>query len=279
MPNPVIVIPSRMAAQRLPGKPLADIHGEAMIVHVWRRAAATGIGPVIVATDEEKIARVIEAAGGIAVMTRPDHPSGSDRIHEAIEAFDPAGTYDVIVNVQGDLPTIDPETIRASLRPLENTSVDIATLGVEIIRDEEKTNPNVVKVVGSPLSDTRLKALYFTRTTAPHGKGPLYHHIGLYAYRRAALEKFVSLPPSVLEKRESLGVFYLTAIAFLSALVAAMVALLALLRDRLDYFRLAGVLCACGLVCLVIPGSGGPGRCRVDTTRSCWRSGCPPRSP
>lgn len=204
MPNPVIVIPSRMAAQRLPGKPLADIHGEAMIVHVWRRAAATGIGPVIVATDEERIARVIEAAGGIAVMTRPDHPSGSDRIHEAIEAFDPQGAHDIIVNVQGDLPTIDPAIISTALEPLADPAVDITTLAAVITREDEKTASQVVKAIGSPITDRRLRALYFTRATAPWGEGDLLHHIGLYVYRRAALQRFVSLPPSPLEKREKL---------------------------------------------------------------------------
>jgi 3-deoxy-manno-octulosonate cytidylyltransferase (CMP-KDO synthetase) len=204
MSNPVIVIPSRMAAQRLPGKPLADIHGEAMIVHVWRRAVATGIGPVIVATDEAAIARVIEAAGGIAVMTRADHPSGSDRIHEAIEAFDPKGAHDIIVNVQGDLPTIDPAIISTALEPLADPDVDITTLAAIITREDENTASQVVKAIGSPITDKRLRALYFTRATAPWGEGDLLHHIGLYVYRRAALRRFVSLPPSPLEKREKL---------------------------------------------------------------------------
>jgi 3-deoxy-manno-octulosonate cytidylyltransferase (CMP-KDO synthetase) len=159
----------------------------------------------VVATDSEPIFACVEKAGGRAVMTRADHTSGSDRIFEALGAVDPEGRHDLIVNVQGDLPTIEPEAVRASLRPLQdNATTDIGTLTVAITDEHEKTNPNVVKVVGSPLSDTRLRALYFTRTTAPYGNGPLYHHIGLYAYRRAALEKFVSLGPSVLEKRESL---------------------------------------------------------------------------
>jgi 3-deoxy-manno-octulosonate cytidylyltransferase (CMP-KDO synthetase) len=200
----LILIPARMASTRLPGKPLADICGLPMIVQVAMRAKDARAGRIVVAVDHQDVFDAVIAAGFEAVMTRVDHQSGSDRIHEALLASDPERKAEIIINVQGDLPTIEPETIRAALRPLENPDVDIATLTVEIEDEDEKLNPNVVKVVGSPLSDTRLKALYFTRTTAPHGKGPLYHHIGLYAYRRAALEKFVSLPPSTLEKRESL---------------------------------------------------------------------------
>jgi 3-deoxy-manno-octulosonate cytidylyltransferase (CMP-KDO synthetase) len=193
-----------MASTRLPGKPLADIAGEPMIVHVARRAAESGMGRVVVATDTAAVADAVARHGFEAVMTRADHQSGSDRIHEALAALDPAGKVETIINVQGDLPTIEPETIIASAAPLADLQVDIATLGVEIVREEEKTNPNVVKIVGSPVSSGRLRALYFTRATAPWGEGPLYHHIGLYAYRRAALERFVSLPPSPLEKRERL---------------------------------------------------------------------------
>jgi 3-deoxy-manno-octulosonate cytidylyltransferase (CMP-KDO synthetase) len=200
----LILIPARMASTRLPGKPLADIAGAPMIVHVARRATEAGLGRVVVATDTQSVADAVRAHGLEAVMTRMDHESGSDRIHEALLALDPAGKIETIVNVQGDLPTIDPEIIVASLRPFENGAVDIATLGVEIVRDEEKTNPNVVKIVGSPLSAGRLRALYFTRATAPWGEGPLYHHVGLYAYRRAALERFVALKPSALERRERL---------------------------------------------------------------------------
>ena len=200
----LVLIPARMASTRLPGKPLADIAGRPMIVHVAARARESGLGRVVVATDAEAVAEAVRGEGFEAVMTRGDHQSGSDRIHEALQALDPEGLVDIVVNVQGDLPTIDPATIRAVLQPLEQRAVDIATLGVEIVRDEEKTNPNVVKIVGSPLSPTRLRALYFTRATAPWGEGPLYHHIGLYAYRRAALERFVSLPPSALERRERL---------------------------------------------------------------------------
>ncbi|UCI26089.1 3-deoxy-manno-octulosonate cytidylyltransferase [Mesorhizobium sp. B2-8-5] len=200
----LILIPARMASTRLPGKPLADIAGAPMIVHVARRSAEAGLGRVVVATDTEVVAQAVRAHGFEAVMTRADHESGSDRIFEALTALDPENQVETIVNVQGDLPTIDPEIIGASLRPFEDKSVDIATLGVEIVRDEEKTNQNVVKIVGSPLSATRLRALYFTRATAPWGAGPLYHHIGLYAYRRAALERFVALKPSPLERRERL---------------------------------------------------------------------------
>lgn len=200
----LILIPARLAATRLPRKPLADIAGRPMIVHVAERAAQSGLGRVAVATDSDEIAAAVRARGFEAVMTRADHQSGSDRIFEALGALDPGQACDVVVNVQGDLPTIEPETIGAALRPLGKPAVDIATLGVEIVREEEKTNPNVVKIVGSPLSETRLRALYFTRATAPAGEGPLYHHVGLYAYRRAALERFVALPPSALERRERL---------------------------------------------------------------------------
>jgi len=200
----LILIPARMAATRLPGKPLADINGQPMIVHVARRAAESGIGRVVVATDSADIANAVKTAGFEYAMTRSDHQSGSDRIFEALGHADPQGQVSTIINVQGDLPTIDPAAIQAALAPLDDQTVDISTLGVEISRDDEKTNPNVVKIVGSPVSANRLKALYFTRATAPWGDGPLYHHVGLYAYRRAALERFVSLPQSPLEKREKL---------------------------------------------------------------------------
>ncbi len=200
----LVLIPARMASTRLPGKPLADIAGLPMIVQVARRAAAADVGRVVVAVDDQAVFDAVVAAGFEAVMTRVDHQSGSDRIHEALLKSDPDGRAELIINVQGDLPTIDPETIRAALRPLENVATDIATLTTEIRDEHEKTNPNVVKVVGSPIGENRLRALYFTRATAPHGNGPLYHHIGLYAYRRKALEAFVALKPSTLEKRESL---------------------------------------------------------------------------
>ncbi|MBL0406413.1 3-deoxy-manno-octulosonate cytidylyltransferase [Microvirga aerilata] len=204
MSDPLVLIPARLAATRLPNKPLADIAGEPMIVHVWRRAVEAGIGPVAVATDAPEIAEAVTRAGGRAVMTRDDHPSGSDRIFEAVEKLDPEGRHDVVVNVQGDLPTIDPAAIAASIAPLSDAAVDLATLVAVIEREEEKTNPSVVKMVGSPISPGRFRALYFTRATAPYGDGPLYHHIGLYAYRRRALQRFVSLQPSPLETREKL---------------------------------------------------------------------------
>ncbi|ADY63088.1 MULTISPECIES: 3-deoxy-manno-octulosonate cytidylyltransferase [Rhizobium/Agrobacterium group] len=200
----VVLIPARMASTRLPGKPLADIGGKPMIVQVALRAREAGATRIVVAVDDEQVFSAVKNAGFDVMMTRDDHQSGSDRIFEALQKADPYGNAEYVINVQGDLPTIEAETIRASLRPLENAAVDIATLTVEITDEEEKTNPNVVKVVGSPLSETRLRALYFTRATAPYGDGPLYHHIGLYTYRRAALETFVRLQPSPLEKRERL---------------------------------------------------------------------------
>ncbi len=202
--TPIVLIPARMASTRLPGKPLADIHGAPMIVHVWRRACEAGIGEVVVAADAPEIVAAIEAAGGRAVLTGQHHESGSDRIFEALGLADPQGRHDIVVNVQGDLPTVEAATLRAALRPLDNSAVDIGTACALITRAEERTNPNVVKVVGSPISDTHMRALYFTRATTPHGDGPLWHHIGLYAYRRAALARFVGLPPSALEQREKL---------------------------------------------------------------------------
>ncbi|MPT22095.1 MAG: 3-deoxy-manno-octulosonate cytidylyltransferase [Starkeya sp.] len=200
----VILIPARMASTRLPGKPLADLGGRPMIVEVARRSAAAQIGRVVVATDDEGVRAAVEKAGFEVAMTRADHASGSDRIFEALGRIDPEGRVARIVNVQGDLPTIDPALIRAALDLLDDPAVDVGTLAAEIIEAGERSNPNVVKAVGSPLSATRLRALYFTRATAPYGEGPLFHHIGLYAYRRRALERFVALPPSALESREKL---------------------------------------------------------------------------
>jgi 3-deoxy-manno-octulosonate cytidylyltransferase (CMP-KDO synthetase) len=200
----LILIPARMASTRLPGKPLADIGGLPMIVQVLRRAEEARLGPVVVACDDESIVAAVDKAGGRAILTRADHPSGSDRIFEALGVVDPGGKARIVVNVQGDLPTIAPAAIAAVLGPLKDPAVDIATLAAEIKRPDERNNPNVVKIVGSEISPGRLRALYFTRATAPAGDGPLYHHIGLYAYRRAALERFVKLPPSPLERRERL---------------------------------------------------------------------------
>jgi len=200
----LVLIPARMASSRLPGKPLLDIAGLPMIVHVLRRAEAAKIGRVAVATDAAEIAAAVRANGGEAIMTRADHPSGSDRIFEAMQALDPQGMAEIVVNLQGDFPTISPDSICDVLAPLRDPAVDIATLAAEIHTEEEALNPNVVKAVGSPIGGRRLRALYFTRATAPAGDGPRYHHIGLYAYRRAALERFVRLPPSALEKQEKL---------------------------------------------------------------------------
>ena len=204
MSDPIIVIPARMAATRLPNKPLADINGKPMIVHVYERAMESGIGPVIVATDSLDIAAAIQAVGGRAILTHEDHPSGSDRVYEAVQNADPDGNHDVVVNLQGDFPTIDPRAIAVSILPLSDPAVDIATLAAEIIDADEATAASVVKLIGSTIAPNRMRALYFTRATAPTGPGPLYHHVGLYAYRRRALARFVSLTPSPLEIREKL---------------------------------------------------------------------------
>jgi len=193
-----------MASTRLPGKPLAMIHGEPMIAHVWRRAMEADVGPVLVAADDARIVAAVAAVGGQAVMTRPDHVSGSDRIFEAIGAFDPEGRFSIVVNLQGDLPSIERQAVRAAVAPLDDPQVDIATIATPITRPEEREDPNVVKAVGAEIAPGRLRALYFTRATAPWGEGPLLHHIGLYAYRRQALKRFVALPPSPLERREKL---------------------------------------------------------------------------
>jgi len=200
----LVLIPARMAATRLPGKPLLDIAGLPMIVHVLRRAEAAQIGRVAVATDTAEIAAAVKSHGYEAVMTRADHPSGSDRIYEALGKLDPSGEAEIVVNLQADFPTIQPDNIRDVLAPLADPTVDIATLAAEIHTEEESTNPNVVKMVGSAVGGRRMRALYFTRATAPWGEGPRYHHIGLYAYRRAALQRFVSLPQSALERQEKL---------------------------------------------------------------------------
>jgi 3-deoxy-manno-octulosonate cytidylyltransferase (CMP-KDO synthetase) len=201
----LVVIPARMQSTRLPSKPLADIAGEPMIVHVWRRAMAAETGRVVVATDSEEIVAAVRGAGGEAVMTRADHASGSDRVFEAVNRVDPEGDFEVILNLQGDLPTLEPRLAVSCIAPLQEKGPDIATIAAEITLAEERTNPNVVKVVGTPTgTPRRLRALLFTRATAPSGDGPLYHHIGIYAYRRSALERFVSLRPSPLEMRERL---------------------------------------------------------------------------
>jgi 3-deoxy-manno-octulosonate cytidylyltransferase (CMP-KDO synthetase) len=204
MAETLILIPARMAASRLPGKPLADIGGLPMIVHVMNRAEAAGAGQVVVATDSLEIQAAVQKAGGRAVITRADHASGSDRVFEALGIVDPDGKAETVVNVQGDLPTVASSDIAAAAALLADGTVDIGTVAAVITRPDERDNPSVVKVVGTPLAPGRLRALYFTRATAPYGDGPLYHHIGLYAYRRRALERFVGLPPSPLEQREKL---------------------------------------------------------------------------
>lgn len=203
--RPIVLIPARMASQRLPGKPLADIAGRPMIVHVLKRAQAARIGPVVVACADPAIAEAVEDAGGRAVLTRPDHPSGSDRIFEALEAIDPTGRHDAVVNLQGDLPSVDAALPASALALLEDPAVDIGTLAAQIAEPEERVDPSVVKaVVSCAPGAAQGRALYFTRTAAPAGEGPLWHHIGLYAYRRSALARFVALPPSPLEQRERL---------------------------------------------------------------------------
>ncbi len=205
MSRTLVIVPARMQAARLPGKPLAAIAGEPMIVHVWRRAVEADAGRVAVATDAVEIAQAVERAGGEAVMTRDDHQSGSDRIHEAVTILDPDGKAEFVVNLQGDLPTLEPHLVTACLAPLHSGPADIATLAAQITNPEERDNPNVVKVVGTPTgAPDQLRALYFTRATAPTGDGPLFHHIGIYAFRRAALERFVALPTGTLEQRERL---------------------------------------------------------------------------
>lgn len=205
MPKTLVVIPARLQASRLPDKPLKDICGQPMIVQVWRRAVEANAGQVVVATDSEEIRAVVEQAGGEAVMTRADHESGTDRVFEAVEAVDPHAKSEIVVNLQGDLPTLDPELVTACIAPLANGDCDIATLASEIVDEAERDDPHVVKAIGTRTESAGpLRALYFTRATAPHGDGPLYHHIGIYAFRRAALERFVSLPRSELERREKL---------------------------------------------------------------------------
>ena len=203
--NPIVIIPARLAATRFPNKPLAPIHGEPMIVQVWRRAMEAKVGPVLVAAGDQAIVDAIKKIGGVAVLTNPNLSSGSDRIHAALTSYDPDRKFDAVMNLQGDLPTIEPAAVRACLEPLAHPNVDIATIGVKITRNIERTDPNVVKAVASIGENANIgRCLYFTRATAPSGDGPHYHHIGLYTYRRAALDRFVLLPPTILEKREKL---------------------------------------------------------------------------
>jgi 3-deoxy-manno-octulosonate cytidylyltransferase (CMP-KDO synthetase) len=203
--NPIVLIPARMASTRLPGKPLAEIAGEAMIVLVWRRAIAAGIGPVVVAAADEVIVAAVERAGGTAVLTDPNLASGSDRVHEALERIDPERRYDAVINLQADLPALDPQALRAVAALLKDSEADIATLAAPIADEADCDNPHVVKpVVAWNTAGTRGRALYFTRARAPWGEGPLFHHVGIYAFTRTALAHFVALPPSPLELRERL---------------------------------------------------------------------------
>jgi len=203
--KPILLIPARMASARLPNKPLADIGGVPMIVRVWARAVAAGLGPVVVAAGEPEIVAAVQKAGGRAVLTDPELPSGSDRIWAALNQVDRANDHDVVVNLQGDLPVLDPDQLKTVVTALDKSSADIATLAAPIDNEADAVNPAVVKAVVAWDADERLgRALYFTRATAPTGDGTLYHHVGLYAYRREALESFVALPPSPLEEREKL---------------------------------------------------------------------------
>ncbi len=203
--TPIVVIPARMASSRLPGKPLADINGRPMILHVLARAQEAAVGPVAVACAEPEVARVVRAAGGTAVLTDPALPSGSDRVHAALTVLDPAGAHDVVVNLQGDLPGIPPEQLRAVLAVLADPGVDLATLVTAITSAEEAAAPSVVKAACAfAAGATVAPALYFSRAPIPWGDGPRWHHIGIYAWRRAALARFVALPPAPLERRESL---------------------------------------------------------------------------
>ena len=203
--NPIILIPARLASARLPGKPLAIIAGEPMIVHVWRRAVAAQVGPVVVACGDHAIAEAIEAAGGKAVMTDPRHPTGSDRIAEAIRRLDPNCEHDAVINVQGDLPTLDPAAVQVARFALNDPDIDIATLGAVITDPAALADEAVNKVVAGFADPARpARALYFSKLPVPWGEGPHYEHIGLYAYRREALERFVTLPRGVLEQREHL---------------------------------------------------------------------------
>ena len=205
MSRAIVIIPARMASSRLPGKPLADIGGTPMVVHVLRRAEAAAVGPVVVATAEAEIAEAVGAAGGRAVATRGAHASGSDRVFEALGAVDPEGAFDTVINLQGDLPAIEPAAIRAVLGPLSDRAVDIATLAAPIVEPDERDDADVVKAVLALVPGATIgRALYFSRAAVPAGEGPLYHHIGVYGFRRSALAEYVALAPSALERREKL---------------------------------------------------------------------------
>jgi 3-deoxy-manno-octulosonate cytidylyltransferase (CMP-KDO synthetase) len=197
--KPVIVIPARMASTRLPGKPLADIHGRPMIAWMIELAQRANAGPVLVAACEEDVAEAALKAGGNVTLTDPDLPSGSDRVHAALEAFDPKQRYDVAVNLQGDMPTMRAEDVAKAVAALRD-GADIATLVSPSNDPADRDNPNVVKAMRA--QDGR--CLYFTRASAPHGNGAIERHVGIYVYRRDALARFVAAPPSPLEQREKL---------------------------------------------------------------------------
>ena len=203
--KPIIIIPARLAATRLPNKPMADIHGQPMIVHVWRRAIEANIAPVIVACDHEAIFEAIRDVGGLAILTDPDLPSGSDRVYDALNYIDEAGGYNCVINLQGDMPLFAPNLLPEVVRCLRQSDADIATLAALFTDQAEAENPNKVKIALSRIANSDLyRAHYFSRAAIPHGEAPRYHHLGIYAYRRAALERFIALPPSELEKSEKL---------------------------------------------------------------------------
>ncbi|MBV9065918.1 MAG: 3-deoxy-manno-octulosonate cytidylyltransferase [Methylobacteriaceae bacterium] len=204
MAEPIIVIPARMVAERLPGKPLLDICGVPLVVHVWRRAREAELGPVLVATDTPEIARAVESAGGKAILTRAEHASGSDRVFEAVTAADADGRHDIVINLQADMPEITSRTVRAAVLPLADRAVDIGTVATKIGEPDLSKDPAVVKLIGTSIGENRLRALYFTRAVAPWGEGDLLQHIGVYAFRRSALARFAALPRSALERRERL---------------------------------------------------------------------------
>jgi len=204
--RPIVVIPTRLGSSRLPAKALADINGQPLIAHVWRRGVEADIGPVIVACGDQQIAEAVRKFGGQAILTDAALPSGSDRAYAALCEVDPEENHDVVIVLQGDLPTIDPATIRATLAPLaRDAQCDIATLATAINDPAELQAPQVVKIALSIMpGDTIGRAVYFSRMVIPSGLGEYYHHIGMYTYRRQALAKYVSLPRGVLERRESL---------------------------------------------------------------------------
>jgi 3-deoxy-manno-octulosonate cytidylyltransferase (CMP-KDO synthetase) len=203
--TPIILIPARMGSTRLPGKPLAMIGDTPMIVHVWRRAMESGVGPVAVACSEAAVCEAVRTAGGTAVMTDPDLPRGSDRVHAGLMAIDPEGRHDVVINLQGDFPMLPPALLRQVLAPLADPAFDVGTLVTPVRNATEAAASSVVKAVCAFRGPSEVApALYFSRSPVPWGEGPLWHHLGVYAYRRAALERFVTLPESPLEIRESL---------------------------------------------------------------------------